>query len=70
MLFFDGYVGTAKRLGTVAYEHESFGSDVGDLIIVFGAEKKISFFSRIRSSPFSPLTDALPSSTRKVSGDK
>ena len=39
MLFFGGHVGAAERLGTVAYEHERFSADVGDLIIVFGAEK-------------------------------
>ncbi len=69
MIFFGGHVSAAEAFGAVAHEHERLAADVGDLVVILGAEKTISFFSIMRSSPFKPFTEAFPSSTRKVSGD-
>ena len=39
MVFFGGHMGAAEGFGAIAHEHKRFGADVGDLIVVLGAEK-------------------------------
>ncbi len=38
-LFFCRHVGAAERFRAVAHQHKGFGSDIGYLVVVFGAEK-------------------------------
>ena len=38
-------MGAAEGFGSISHEHEGLGSDIGDLIVVFGGEKNDLIFS-------------------------
>jgi hypothetical protein len=39
LLFFCRHVGAAERFGAISHQHKGLGSDIGNLVVVFGAEK-------------------------------
>jgi hypothetical protein len=59
----------AERFRAIAHKHQGLHSDVGDLIVIFGAKKHDLIFFNDAFFSCESLTEALPWSTRKVSGD-
>src|SRR5215470_635928 len=54
-LFFRRHMGAAEGFGTIAHEDKGFGSHVGDLIVILGAEEDDLVFSDDALVPLYPF---------------